>query len=298
MFFVVADIVLFIGRVTRIIQNPTPPDIRFWSAFIVVIITLALVLYGKYNASKIRNVSYNIQLLKPNFLGEVKIVLISDLHLGYSSAEKNLPKIVQGINDLCPDVVCIVGDIFNDDFNLIRDQNTAIKLLQSIKSKYGVYACLGNHDAGNTFPEMLRFLEQSGVTLLNDEHRIIDDRFVLIGRVDSSPIRGFGGLERVGIADIMANIDSTLPVVIMDHSPAYISEYGSEHDLVLSGHTHSGQFFPFTLITKSIYTVDYGYYQKDSESPHIIVTSGVSTWGTPVRIGSTNEIVSITFNTA
>jgi len=294
LFFVVAEIVILIGRVTRLIQSPISPDIRFWSAVIVVLITLVLMLYGKLNALKLRNVSYEVQLKKSGNLGEIKIVMIADLHFGFSSAEKNLPKIVRGINDVCPDVVCIVGDIFNDDVNLIRDRDTAIELLKGIKSKYGVYACLGNHDGGRTFPEMLRFLEQSGVELLNDEYRVIGDRFVLIGRVDTSPIGGFGGLERVGIADIMANIDSELPVVVMDHNPAYISEYGSEHDLVLSAHTHKGQFFPFTIVTKSIFTVDYGYYQKDSESPHIIVTSGVNTWGTPIRIGSTSEIVSIT----
>jgi len=79
----------------------------------------------------------------------------------------------------------------------------------------------------------------------------------------------------------------------MDHSPAYIDEYDSRFDLLLSGHTHRGQFFPFNIITKSIFTVDYGYYQKNPESPHVIVTSGTSTWGTPIRMGTNNEIVSI-----
>jgi len=297
LFFIAADIVNVIGRVSKIIQSPIPPEIRFWSAVMVVLITFALMLYGKCNASKIRTVSYDIQLKKSNNLDEIKIVMIADLHFGYSAAEKDLPKIVQSINDLKPDVLCIVGDIFNDDVNLIRNRDNAIKLLRSIKTKYGAYACLGNHDAGRTFPEMLRFLEQSGITLLNDEYRIIDGRFVLIGRVDASPIGGFGGLERVGIADIMANIKSDLPVVVMDHSPATINEYGSKHDLILSGHTHKGQFFPFTILTKSIFTVDYGYYQKDAVNPHTIVTSGASTWGTPIRIGTTNEIVSISFQT-
>ena len=176
----------------------------------------------------------------------------------------------------------------------MRNPEKAIDLLKSIDTAYGVYACMGNHDAGRTFPEMQRFLEQSNIVLLNDEHITINDRFVLVGRLDSSPIGGFGGLERACIADIMASIDSELPIIVMDHSPAHLREYGNEFDLLLFGHTHRGQFFPMNLITKLMFTVDYGYYQDNPDSPHAIVTSGVSTWGIPIRIGTNNEIVCIT----
>lgn len=84
-----------------------------------------------------------------------------------------------------------------------------------------------------------------------------------------------------------------MPIVVMEHTPANIEQYGSEIDLVLAGHTHKGQIVPFNLATKAIFTVDYGHYQKDADSPHVIVTSGVSTWSMPMRIGSNNEIVSI-----
>ena len=74
---------------------------------------------------------------------------------------------------------------------------------------------------------------------------------------------------------------------------ANIGEYGGEVDLILAGHTHRGQVFPANLITKSIFTVDYGHYQKDPGSPHVVVTSGVGTWGMPTRIGTNNEITTI-----
>jgi predicted MPP superfamily phosphohydrolase len=79
----------------------------------------------------------------------------------------------------------------------------------------------------------------------------------------------------------------------MDHTPSNIEQYGKEVNLVLAGHTHKGQMFPGNLFTRKMFTVDYGHYQKDKDSPHIIVTSGVSTWGPPMRIGTFNEIVSI-----
>ena len=296
MFFIITDILILLGKATAVIPSLTPPVIRFWSVLIVIIVTTILILYGKYNAARIRHVSYDIQLKKPVVADGIKVVLIADLHFGYSTAEKDLPRIIKGINDLEPDLVCIAGDIFNDDINLMRNPEIAVDLLKSIKAIYGVYACLGNHDGGRTFPEMLDFLERSNIVLLNDKLMVIDDRFVLVGRLDSSPIGGFGVLKRSCIADVMASasIDQGLPVIALDHSPSHLEEYGNEFDLLLFGHTHRGQFFPMNLITKSIFTVDYGHYQKDPNSPHAIVTSGVSTWGTPIRIGTNNEIVSIT----
>jgi len=223
----------------------------------------------------------------------MKIVLIADLHLGDTNGEKRLEDIVQGINYLSPDIVCIVGDIFNDDFYIIRDPDRASALLRNIKSTYGIYASLGNHDGGRTLPETIDFLERSNVKLLNCEHIVIDERLVLIGRLDASPIGGFGDMRRKDFSEIMEQIDVNLPIVVMEHNPVHIDEYGDEVDLILSGHTHRGQIFPGNLITRAIYTVDYGHYQRDASSHHVIVTQGVSTWQMPMRVGTDNEIVSI-----
>ncbi|MDR0473448.1 MAG: metallophosphoesterase [Treponema sp.] len=291
--FFAADIALLLGKIIKIIPTPIPPNTRFIAGLVVVLTTAALVIYGKYNTNQIQYVSYDIQTKKPASTGALKIVLISDLHLGTGNNEKNLSGIVQGINNLKPDIVCITGDIFNDNYYAIRKPGEACNLFRSIESKYGIYACLGNHDGGRTFSEMAGFLEQSNITLLNDEYKIIDDRIVLIGRVDPRPIGGFNGLERKDIADILASINIDMPVVVMDHDPSNIKQYDNRIDLLLSGHTHKGQIFPGNLITNAMYTADYGHYQKDTGSPHIVVTSGVSTWGPPMRIGTNNEIAAI-----
>ena len=88
---------------------------------------------------------------------------------------------MKNINNLEPDIVSIAGDIFNDDYSAIQNPEKAIDLLKSITTKYGVYASLGNHDGGGTFDEMISFLEKSDIRLLNDEHVIINDEFILIG---------------------------------------------------------------------------------------------------------------------
>jgi len=290
MLFLIADLVLLLGGFVKVIPKPMPSNIRFYSGLIVLALTAVTVGYGAYNATQIKHVSYDIDI---SLSEEMKIVMIADLHLGTTNNESNLAKIVQGINSLNPDIVCIVGDIFNDDYFAIRNPDAASALLKSINATHGVYAVLGNHDAGRTLNEMMAFLERSDIKLLNDEYVIIDERLVLLGRLDPSPIGGFGDLQRKETADILAEIGTSLPIVVMEHTPTVINEYGRETDLILAGHTHRGQIIPGNLITKAMYTVDYGHYQKDSDNPHVIVTSGVGTWGTPLRVGTNNEIVNI-----
>ncbi|WP_124727580.1 metallophosphoesterase [Staphylospora marina] len=290
LFFLATDLILFLGKLLKIIPVPTPLHVQFIAGLIVLLATAGFVSYGLYNANQIKHVSYDIRLNKS---ADMKIVLISDLHLGAVNSEKRLSDMVKKINALQPDLVAMAGDIFNDDYHAIKDPERASELLRSIQTKYGVYACLGNHDSGKTFDQMVGFLERSNIKLLNDDSVTIDDKLVLFGRVDPSPIGGFGGLSRKEIKNKIAAVNPELPIVVMDHTPANLEQYGNDVDLILSGHTHRGQIFPFNFVTNAIFEVDYGYYRRGDAGPHVIVTSGVGTWGMPMRVGSNSEIVSI-----
>ncbi|MCL2220265.1 MAG: metallophosphoesterase [Chitinispirillia bacterium] len=290
--FIVADLLIFLGRAAHIIHRTTLNGIRFYSALTVVLLTAAIIFYGVHNADNIKHVSYEVDFNEPAVSG-MKIVLISDLHLGAVKSEERLESIVQAINDLKPGIVCMAGDIFNDDINAVRDPDRVTALFKSIEAEYGVYACLGNHDGGRTTGKIMDLLEKSNITLLNDDYRIIDGRLALFGRLDSRPIGGFGELSRRDITETIDSVGANMPVIVMDHNPSKIADYSSKVNMILSGHTHRGQIFPGSLVTRVMYTVDYGHYQKDADSPHVIVTSGVSTWGPPMRIGTNNEIVSI-----
>ena len=299
-FFLLADLVVLFGSLIKIIPVPVALNIRFFSGLFAILLTAGFVSYGIFNANQIINVSYNINLKNKELSSGLKITLVSDLHLGAVNSEKNLERVIKEINNAKPDLVCIAGDIFNDNFNAIHNPLRAMDLFKSITSRYGVYACLGNHDGGNTFDQMINFLEQSNIKLLNDDYMIIDEKLILIGRVDPSPIGGFNGLKRKNIKEITALLnanpalaDAQMPVVVMDHNPSNIEQYGNEFDLIISGHTHGGQIFPGGLFTNAIFTVDYGYYQKDAGKPHVVVTSGAGTWGMPMRIGTNSEIVNI-----
>ena len=292
LFFLLTDVIILLGSLLKIIPNPVPQSVHFFATLMVILCTFSLVSYGIYHANQIQTVSYEVNINKPAAAG-LKIVLISDLHLGAAHSETRLEKIVEKVNRQQPDLVCIAGDMFNNDYMAIQNPDRASALFKQIKAKYGVYSSLGNHDAGGTFEHMLRFLERSNIKLLNDEHVIIDHRLALFGRVDPSPIGNFGNIKRKDISDQIAALDANLPIIVMDHRPDQLDQYDEKTDLILSGHTHKGQLFPFNLVTKAIYTVDYGHYQKDPNSPHVIVTSGAGTWGMPMRVGTNCEVVTI-----
>jgi len=287
------DVVLLIGRLARLVPSPLPAAVRFWSALLAVLCTAGFTGYGIWHATQIHEVRYEVKLNDPALARPLKIVLISDLHLGAVRSESRLEEIVARINRMEPDLVVIPGDIFDDDFHEIRDPARASELLRQIKTTYGVYASLGNHDGGETFPLMLQFLEDSNIRVLLDEHVNVDGLVTVIGRLDSSPIGEYGGLERKSFADLLPGLEPDLPRIVLDHRPSHIEEYGYDVDLILSGHTHKGQIFPANLITNLLFVVDYGHYQKDPASPHVVVTSGVGTWGMPMRVATNNEIVEI-----
>ncbi|WP_339804581.1 metallophosphoesterase [Paenibacillus sp. FSL R5-0744] len=287
-----SDVILLISKWIKIIPSPAPKRVIFHTRSVVLILVIGLVSYGIYNANQIKEVTYPIQIHKSMSLDHLNIVLISDLHLGYVNDVKFIEDVVDRINNMQPDIVLMSGDIFNGNYYALSNPSQGIELLNTIQSTYGVYACLGNHDAGRSYDEIVNFIDKSNIKLLNDEHVVIDNQFVVVGRRDSSPI-GDQGHARAVTSEVMGNIDTTMPVIVMDHQPTNMIQYGDDVDLILSGHTHQGQVFPANLITNAMFTVDYGHYQKNLDSPQVIVTSGVGTWGPPLRIGTNSEIAQI-----
>lgn len=262
----------------------------------VLILTVITCTYGFVNARQIDTAEYNIDLPGKKDISDMNVVLLSDVHLGALGSESRLDDIVETINAQDPDLVLIAGDFFDTNFTSIQDPEAALKALNDLRSTFGIYACPGNHDAGGTVPQMEDFMKKAGINLLKDSSVVIDDRMVIVGRMDPSPIGGYGDESRKPLSDFFTREDPTLPVIVLDHNPKSVEEYGSEADLVLCGHTHRGQIFPGRLITDLIYTVDYGYYRKNPQSPHVIVTSGVGYWGPPMKVASDSEIVSISFS--
>lgn len=282
---------LVLGRLLGLIPSPVPKAISLSAGTLCLILVTVLSVYGTVHAATVYTKCYTVQFGKTHGeMDSLQIALVSDLHLGYVIEEKHLEKIIAAVNETRPDIVCLAGDTFDGDITSLSNPEKIRELLKGLDAKHGVYACLGNHDAGKSYEQMLEFLSEAGVHVLQDEAAVIDGRVLLVGRKDSSPIGGQGNAREVLMKLPEAN---TLPVIVMDHQPGNIGEYGEEADLILCGHSHQGQMFPFNLITKAVFEVDHGYYRASDTAPQFIVTSGAGTWGPPLRVATDNEIVEI-----
>ncbi|MDF2557861.1 MAG: serine/threonine protein phosphatase [Bacillales bacterium] len=265
---------------------------QFAAGIIGLCFILGIVSYGSFHANQIKVNKYDISIKKSETqLDSLKLVMISDIHLGYVRGEKDIKRIVEKINALNPDIVCIPGDIFDGNADALNKQDETIEHLKKIRSKYGVYASLGNHDAGNTYASMISFIQKSNIQLLQDESVVVDGQFTIVGMKDLRPI-GNQESKRSTIKKVVSNVDKSKPVILLDHQPSQLQEAAeSGVDLMLSGHTHRGQIFPFNYVTQANFMNDWGYLKV--KSLQSVVTSGVGTWGPPLRIGSNSEIVMI-----
>lgn len=284
------DILLFL--ISHITKSNFSVNALLIFRIINAIIILMLYAKGIHTANRIEITPYEVNINSINHAGTFKIAMFSDLHLGYINGTDRIEEIVAKINSINPDIVVIPGDFFDGNYHAVQETQEIISLLRQIESTYGTYLSWGNHDAGETYEEMKNLIMSANITILEDEAITIDDKVVLVGRKDSSPI-GNQGENRSDISYKLEEISNCLPIVVLDHQPTNIDEY-KHADLILSGHTHQGQAFPFNLLTKKAFIVDYGYYQDNGKQ--VIVTSGAGTWGPPIRIGTKSEVVEITVN--
>lgn len=310
MIVMIADIISIILKRIKVINQEklrAKKTFAIAGGFCMVFIT-AFCLWGAINAKIIHTTPYEITIDKSGGeLKELNLVLVADLHLGYSMGCGQMERMVEKINARNPDLVVIAGDIFDNEYEALDDPTRLIEILKGIKSKYGVYACYGNHDidekilAGFTFsakgkkkvsdPRMDEFLEAADIRLFMDEGVLIADSFYLYGRPDyERPGREI--TVRKTPKELTADMDQTHPIIVMDHEPRELQELSDAGvDLDLCGHTHDGQTFPGNLSTQFVWENSYGYLKKGSM--HNIVTSGIGVFAPGMRVGTIAEICPI-----
>lgn len=255
----------------------------------VLCAVLLLDVYGWIHARHIRVRRFAHTVDKPvGSPSTLRIVHLSDLHLGPVTGLRAVQKIVRKVNTLSADLVCITGDTFTEDIRGVYDADAIAEALRGIRSSFGVYGCLGNHDAGPQLPDMLAFFKQAGITILCDATATPGGRLVLAGRSDYSPA-GRRNPERPSLEAVLAGADMRLPVVVMDHQPAALTAArDAGADLLLCGHTHGGQFFPIHLMVRRFFPHYYG--PKAMDRLLVLVSPGTYTATPPLRIGSRSEI--------
>jgi hypothetical protein len=284
---VVCDFLTGINYFLKIIARETLRSRRFRSICLPMILAVPLIveMYGIAHYNRIRVNSYSIRISrKSSGIDHLKIALASDFHLRDSVGKGFLQAFVKQVNSLNADIVLLPGDLLEGHGDNRREAEFEL-LFRQIKTKYGVYAVFGNHEWHGGEGKRA-FFKRAGIEVLEDEVIAIDRAFYLAGRNENR------SQNRKNLGELLQQTSEDLPVILMDHRPLNLVEVGrSKADIQVSGHTHNGQLFPLNFITKQVYELSWGY--KKIGNTHFFVTSGIRTWGPPVRTAGDSEIMLI-----
>jgi hypothetical protein len=213
--------------------------------------------------------------------------LVSDLHLGHVRNSGFLRRIVQTLSRLQPDVLFIPGDMFD---GTAVDFNSVSKIWRNFSAPLGSYFIAGNHEQFSSYAKYFGAVTDSGIRVVHNEKILLDGLQVVgVHYLDSK------NMDRFRSILVKADLDANVASVLLVHDPNLLS-IASEAgiSLQLSGHTHRGQFFPFTKIVSRIYGI-YAHGLHAFDALQVYTSCGVGTWGPPMRLGSNPEIVMIRF---
>lgn len=274
----------------------------FWMIFLL---SGVLTLYGGIHARQLTVNQQDVTVAKQvEGMSKMKVVLVSDFHLGYSIGARDMEKMVRAINAQKPDLVVVAGDIYDNEYDAISNPEKIAKILKGIRSRYGVYGVYGNHDVSERLvggfttntsrnpkrdSRMDALMKKAHITMLEDQSVLIDGKIQLIGRLDGEK-SGQKGNQRKSLEALMRETDSSKPMFVLNHEPEHLKDYASEGvDLLMAGHTHAGQFFPLT-ITRSLTWENYWGIEKKGKATGA-VTAGIGVYGPPLRLLSNSEIM-------
>ncbi|XP_053490721.1 transmembrane protein with metallophosphoesterase domain [Ictalurus furcatus] len=273
---------------------------------LAMVMTALLAVYGLLNAAQPPQVvEVEIPLEKlPASMDGVKLVLLSDIHLGPTVGRSQLQRIVTMVNQLEPDVVVIVGDLTDSQVTRLR---TAAEPLALLRPRLGSYFATGNHEYYTADVDgWFEFLRSKGIEPLHNSHAQVfrpgqtQDWICLAGidDLEASMLRYPG--HGMDVEKALSGCSEERPIVLLAHQPHAAKQALQQRpdiNLVLSGHTHAGQLFPLTLLAFLVNPYFCGLY-RISEHTTIYVTPGTVYYGIPMRIGSRAEITQITLKSA
>jgi predicted MPP superfamily phosphohydrolase len=253
---------------------------------LAVLLSFVLVVYGFFDAQKIRVKQLEVpteQILPNN--GKIRIVQISDVHIGIIIREKRLQILLDAVRRYNPDILVSTGDLLDGELDHVM---VLAEQFVSIKPKFGKYAIMGNHEYYVGINHALRFTKNAGFDILRDETRQVAG--INIFGMDDITGRKLGAVpDNSGFEKLLTGHHDGF-VLLLKHQP--VVDEKENFNLQLSGHTHGGQIFPFRLVTRLFFPKNYGYYSLDKNKA-LYVSRGAGTWGPPVRIFAPPEITVI-----
>jgi predicted MPP superfamily phosphohydrolase len=259
------------------------------AAGIIAAAVLAVSAYGYHEARwKLERTELEIPVKNlPAERDGFRIVQISDVHIGVIVSERGIERLVREINALSPDLVVITGDLVDEDAAHVGE---LAEKLEGIRSRYGVLAVTGNHEFYAGVERVVLNAMAGGVRFLRNRKETVAGFLDVYGADDPTGYQ-FGGV-RAAPESIVGPEARERPSIFLYHQPVRFEQLARAGiDLVLSGHTHNGQIWPIHLISGLIYPHRTGLFKSGGATHY--VSRGAGTWGPPMRIGSTPEIVSI-----
>lgn len=254
----------------------------------LMVAALAVSLHGLYQAQDIKVTEYSVSLpnLPDSWRGR-RAVFYADVHLGQIYGSGFSSRLAQKVRELNPDIIFDGGDLFD---GVAVEETKVTSPLASLRPPLGYYFVTGNHEEYGDSAAFAAAIREAGITILDNEKQVVDGVQVIgvdYARTDSA----------ADLREALSNLDIDLnsPSILIKHVPSHLDEPAAAGvDLQLSGHTHRAQVFPFAFITSLVYQ-GYDYGLKFFGGMKVLTTSGVGTWGPPLRVGSGSEIVLITF---
>lgn len=236
-----------------------------------------------------RNIELEVVDVKiKNLKKPYKIVQISDIHIGGLIDKDFIKDLVAKINILNPDIVVITGDLVDTKLEFAK---AALDELKNINTVYGTYFIVGNHEYFHGVKPIIDYVNSLGIKTLENENVYIGEEnqgFYLAGVYDR-----FGFRYGSYIPDINKALENceNHPTVLLAHQPKFINslEDTQNIDLILCGHTHGGQIFPFNFLVKLEQPYVKGL-NTHNEHTQVYVNKGTGFWGPPMRLGASSEI--------
>jgi predicted MPP superfamily phosphohydrolase len=252
-------------------------------------VATAAAAYGFCEARRIRPEQIVICSEKiPPAAGPIRIVQISDVHVGVLIRGQRLAGMLRAVREAAPDLVVSTGDLVDGQLDSMVE---AAAQLREIRPRFGKFAVTGNHEFYAGFEDAARFTRDAGFTLLRGEVADIAGMLTLAG-VDDPAIRRSGSQGGPSDRDVLASAAEGRFTILLKHQPLVETDAPGRFDLQLSGHTHRGQIFPFSLVTRLVFPFHSGDFPL-ANGARIHVSRGTGTWGPPIRFLSPPEITVI-----
>ncbi|MFH1077064.1 MAG: metallophosphoesterase [Pseudomonadota bacterium] len=256
---------------------------------IILFFTVTIAVYALFEAQRIR--IERIKISSPKLLQDkdrLVIVQVSDMHLGLISGRRFLERVISHIEKERPDILVSTGDMVDAEPNRLTSLSS---LLKEVHPRYGKFAVTGNHEFYAGIRDASFFIKEAGFTLLRDKAITIEDFIAIVGLDDCALAQTQNELPQTG-RDILQQVPKRFFTILLKHRPEI--EPGTEcfFDIQLSGHTHGGQIFPFSLITRFVYPLHKGLHKLVAGS-FLYASRGTGTWGPPMRVFAPPEVTVI-----